>query len=141
MLELRTSQRVMRGDGRNHHEKQGLKGSSSSAKNISVRVEWLHQSGQAPSELSEMPQWCITPRPVSIPRVALHIALQLPFRHFFMLSQSPMLNKHSSSRANGDHASEWVHWVHACIGIAMSDAAKISPCVPSTLSSRSVGTR
>jgi hypothetical protein len=41
--------------------------------------------------------------------------------------------------ANCDHTSKWVHWVHACIGIAMGDAAKISPHVPSTSSLRSVG--
>jgi len=46
-----------------------------SAKNISVRAEWLRQSGRALSELSETPRWQITPRPAPIPRVALHIAL------------------------------------------------------------------
>jgi len=50
-----------------------------SAKNISVRAEWLRQSGRAPSEPSETPRWRITPRPASIPRVALHIALRSPF--------------------------------------------------------------
>jgi len=34
---------------------------------------------------SETPRWQITPRPVSIPRVALHIAPQSPFRRFFSL--------------------------------------------------------
>jgi len=114
---------------------------AASAKNISVRAEWLRQSGRAPSELSETPCWRITPRPVSIPRVALHIALRSPFRRFFLLCPSPILNKHSGFGANCDHTSEWVHWVHACIGIAMGDAAKISTRVPSTLSSRSVGRR
>ena len=112
-----------------------------SAKIISVRAEWLRQSGRAPSELSETPRWRITPRPASIPCVALHIALRSPFRRFFLLCPSPILNKHSGFGANCDHMSEWVHWVHACIGIAMGDAVKISPCVPSTLSSRSVGRR
>jgi len=112
---------------------------STSAKNISVRAEWLRQSGRAPSEPSETPWWRITPRPASIPRVAFHIALRSPFCRFFSLCRSPILNKHSGVVANCDHTSEWVHWVHVCIGIAMGDAAKISPRVPSTLSSRSVG--
>jgi len=110
-----------------------------SAKNISVRAEWLRQSGRAPSEPSERPRWRITPRPASIPHLALHIALRSPFRRFFSLCRSPILNKHSGIVANCDHTSEWVHWVHDCIGIAMGDAAKISPRVPSTLCSRSVG--
>jgi hypothetical protein len=114
---------------------------TSSAKNISVRAEWLRQSGRAPSEPSETPRWRITPRPASILRVALHIALRSPFGRFFSLCRSPVLDKHSGIVAKCDHMSEWVHWVHACIRIAMGDAAKISPHVPSTLSSRSVGRR
>jgi hypothetical protein len=114
---------------------------SSSAKNISVRAEWLRQSGRAPSVPSETPRWRITPRPASILRVALHIALQSPSRRFFSLCRSPILDKHSGVVAKCDHTLEWVHLVHACIGIAMGDAAKISPHVPSTLSSRSVGRR
>ena len=109
---------------------------TTSAKNISVRAEWLRQSGRAPSEPSETPRWRITPCPASIPRVALYITLQSPFRRFFSFCRSPI---HSGVVANCDHTSEWVHWVHACIGIAMGDAAKISPHFPSTLSSRSVG--
>jgi hypothetical protein len=46
-----------------------------SAKYISVRVEWLPQSGRVLSEPSEIPRWRITPHPASIPRVTLHIAL------------------------------------------------------------------
>jgi len=111
----------------------------SSAKNISVRAEWLHQSGHAPSEPSATPQWRNTPRPASVPRVASPIALWLPFRCCFSLCQSPSLNKHSGVVANCDHTSEWVHRVHVCIGIAMGDAAKITPRVPSTLSSRNIG--
>jgi len=77
---------------------------------------------------------------VNATRVALHIALRSLFRRFFSLCRSPNLNKHSGVVANCDHTSECVHWVHACIGITMQcDAAKISPRVPSTLSSRSVG--
>jgi len=43
--------------------------------NISVRAEWLCQSGRAPSEPSETPRWRITPRPASIQCVVFHIAL------------------------------------------------------------------
>jgi len=103
-----------------------------SAKNISVRVEWLRRSGCAPSEPSETPRWRITSHPVSIPRVALHIALQSLFHQFFSLRRSPILNEHSGIQAICDHTSEWVHWVHACIWIAMGDVVKISPRVPST---------
>ena len=92
---------------------------ASSAKNISVWADWLRQSGRAPSEPSETPRWRITPRPASIPRVELHIALRSPFRRFFSLCRSPTLNKHSGIVANCDHTSEWVHCVHACIGIPM----------------------
>jgi len=55
-----------------------------SAKNISVRAEWLRQSGRAPSKPSETPRSRITPRPVSIPPVALHIALRSQFHRFFL---------------------------------------------------------
>ena len=77
---------------------------------------------------------------VNAARVALHIALRSLFHRFFSLCRDPNLNKHSGVVANCDHTSECIHWVHACIGIAMQcDAAKISPRVPSTLSSRSGG--
>ena len=56
-----------------------------SAKNNSVRAEWLCQSGCAPSKPSETPRGLINSRPASIPRVALHIALRSPFRCFFSL--------------------------------------------------------
>ena len=46
-----------------------------SAKNISVPVEWLSQSGRALSEPSDTPCWEITARPASIQRVAFHLAL------------------------------------------------------------------
>jgi len=90
-----------------------------SAKDISVRAEWLRQSGRAPSEPSETPRWQITSRPASIPRVALHIALRSLFHCFFLLCRSPILNERSGVVANCDHTSESVHWVRACIGIAM----------------------
>jgi hypothetical protein len=108
----------------------------SSAKNISVLAEWLRQSGRAPSEPLETPRWRITPCPASIPRVAFYIALRSRFRRFFLFYRSPI---HSGVVANCDHMLEWVHWVHACIRIAMGNAAKISPHFLSTLSSSSVG--
>jgi hypothetical protein len=95
-----------------------------SAKNISVWADWLRQSGRAPSEPSETPRWRITPRPASIPRVDLHIAFRSPFRHFFSLCRSLILNEHSGVVSNCDHTSEWVHCVHANIGIAMHE----DPC-------------
>jgi len=64
---------------------------SPSAKNISVCTEWLRQSARGPSEPSETPQWRITPRPASIPRVVSHIALRSPFHRFFPLCRSSML--------------------------------------------------
>jgi len=84
----------------------------SSAKNISVRAEWLRQSGRAPSEPSETPWWQTTPRPAPIRRVALHIALRSQFRRFFPLCPYSILNDHCGIVANCDHTSEWVHWVH-----------------------------
>jgi len=91
----------------------------SSAKKYSVRAEWLRQSGRAPSEPSETPQWRITPRPASMQRVALNIALQSLFHCLFAFCRSPILNDHSGVVANFDNTSEWVHSVRAGIGIAM----------------------
>jgi len=90
-----------------------------SRKNISVWAEWLRQSGRAPSELSETPQWWNTPCPASIQRIALQIAIQAQFHCVFWLWRSPILNKDSCVEANCDHTSEWIQWVRACIGIAM----------------------
>jgi len=92
---------------------------TSSAENISGRAEWLRHSGRAPSEPSETPQWRITLCRASRPLVASHIALRSPFHCFFSICRSPILNKHYGVVAYCDHTSEWVHWVHACIGIAM----------------------
>jgi hypothetical protein len=114
---------------------------TASANNISVRVEWLRQSGSAPSEPSETPQWWNTPRPASILWVMMHIALQLPFRRFFLLCRAPMLNKHCGVGTNSDHTSEWVHAGHACVGIAMCVTVIDSARVTSTLNSSSVGGR
>jgi len=83
----------------------------SSAKNISIRAEWLRQSGRAPSEPSETPLWQTTPRPAPIGRVALHIALRSRFRRFVSLCRYPIVNVHRGVVANCDHTSEWVHWV------------------------------
>jgi hypothetical protein len=89
----------------------GMQGTEqASAKNISVWVEWLHQSGHAlRSEPSGTPWWQITLRLVSILRVALHIAPQSPFRRFFSLCRSSILNKHSGIVANCNHMSEWFY--------------------------------
>jgi len=54
-----------------------------------------------------------------MPPVALHIARLPRFLCFFSLCRAPILNEHSGVVANYDHTSEWVHWVRACIGIAM----------------------
>jgi len=67
---------------------------TASAKNISVWLGWLHQSGRAPSEPSETPRWRITAHLASKPRVALHITLQSPFHRFFLLCRS-IRNAHS----------------------------------------------
>jgi len=91
----------------------------SSAKKNSVCAEMLRQGGCLPSQSSETPRWRMTPHPVSIPRIVLHIALQSPFHQFFRLCRCPILNQHSGVGANCDNTSEWVHWVHTCIWIAM----------------------
>jgi len=62
-------------DGHNIEDTSEYKNSGASAKNISVRAEWLRQTGRAPSEPSETPRWRITPCPASIQRVVFHIAL------------------------------------------------------------------
>ena len=67
---------------------------ASSTKDKSVRVEWLRQSGRAPSEPSKTSRWQLTRCPPSIPCVALHIALPSQFHCFFSLSRSPILNEH-----------------------------------------------
>jgi hypothetical protein len=93
--------------------------STTSVKNISIKAEWLRQSGRASSELSVTP-WCgISPRLASTPCVMLHIALPLPFHRLFSLCWSHILKERSGVVAKCDHTSEWVHCVHACIGIAM----------------------
>jgi hypothetical protein len=89
---------------------QNYTSATSSAKNISVRVEWLRQRGRAPSEPSETPRWQITLRPAPIPRIALHITRRSQFRCFFSLCRYPIVNQHCGVVANCDHASEWKQW-------------------------------
>ena len=108
--------------------------SPSSAKNDSVRAERLRQSGSAPSELSETHRWGLTPRQVSIPRVALHIALPSQFHHFNSLCRSPIMNTHYSVAGQ-----LWPYIGLGSLGTgfhqdcnAMGDTAKTSPRVPST---------
>jgi len=110
---------------------------SASAKKISVRAEWLRQSGRALSEPSETPHWRITPRPASRPRVASHIAVSP-----FLLALSVSYFKQSLWRCGQlwpyvGMGSLRTHLHRDCN--AMGDAAKISPRVPSTLRSRSAG--
>ena len=90
-----------------------------SAKNISVRAEWVRQSGRGQSELSETSWWRLTPCLALIWRVALHITLLSRIHHFFSLCPSPFLNEYSGVVANCDNSSEWVHWERTCVGIAM----------------------
>jgi len=66
-----------------------------SAKNMSLWSEWLHQSGCAPSEPWETPQWQITSRPAPIPRIMLHITLRSQSRRFSSLCQYHIVNEHS----------------------------------------------
>jgi len=75
---------------------------TASAKIISVRAEWLRQSGRAPSEPSGTPRWRITPRPESIPRIALHITLRSQCLWFF-----PRLCK-SILRCSWKHLQLWI---------------------------------
>jgi hypothetical protein len=88
-------------------------------KKNSVQAERLHQSGRAPSEPSETQSWRMPLRPASIRRVALYGALQSLIHCLFAFCRSPIVNNHCGVVANCDNTSEWVHWVRACIGIAM----------------------
>jgi hypothetical protein len=109
-------------------------------KNISVRAEWLHKSGRAPSEPSETPRWWFTPRLASVPRIALHIALRSPFLLALSVSYFTQSLWHCGQLrpyVGMGSLDAHLHW--DCN--AMGDAAKISPPVPSTLRLRSVGRR
>jgi hypothetical protein len=74
-----------------------------SAKKYSFRAEWLHQSGLAPSEPSKTPRWRITPRPASIQRGTLYIALRSMLHFLFAFCRTPLLNVHSGVVANCDN--------------------------------------
>jgi len=82
------------------------------AKTISIWVEWLHQSGCAPSEASVTPRWHTTPRPAPIQCVVVPIALWWRFCHFFSLCHYPIVNELCGVVANCDHNSEWFLYVH-----------------------------
>jgi len=84
-----------------------------------VQARWLRQCGHGLSAMAETPWLQNSLHLTSIPQVALHIALQSQFHHFFSLSRSPISKKHSGVVANSDHTSEWVYWVCSCIRIAL----------------------
>jgi len=63
--------------------------------------------------------WQLTLLPASIPPVALPIALRSLFHCSFLFCRSAISDEHSVVVANCDHTSDWVHWVHPCIWIAM----------------------
>jgi len=92
---------------------------TTSANKYSVGAEWLQQSGRAPSEPSQTLRWRMTRRLASIQWVAFYITLRSLSHCVFVYWWSPILNNHTGVVANCDHTSEWVHWVRACIGIAM----------------------
>jgi len=86
---------------------------------ISVRAEWLRQSGRAQSVKLHAPWWRITPCPASIPWFTLHFNFRSQFCCLSLLCWSLIVNKHSGVMANCDDTSEWVHWILAGIRIAM----------------------
>jgi hypothetical protein len=94
-------------------------GTVSSAKDISIQMEWHRQSGLGPSEPSEASRWQLTLCLELIRCVALHIALPSQFHRFFFLCQSLILNNHSDIVATCDTTSEWVYLACTCIGISM----------------------
>jgi hypothetical protein len=98
-----------------------------SRRNGCIRLDALRQSRQRHPGGGLLRTWCQCDASRCIS----------PFDRRFAVSL--ILNKHTCVVANCDHTSESVHWVHAYIGIAMGDAANISPHIPSTLSFRSVG--
>ena len=111
-----------------------------SATNISVRAELLRQSGCTASEPSETTRWQITPRPASIPCVALHMAMWLLFcRYVLALSVScfkqrvwrcDQLWPYVGTVSLGTR----LHWDCNALG----DAVTKSPRSPPTLNSRSI---
>jgi len=118
-----------------------------SAKIISTQVEWLCQSGRAPSESSETLWWRITPRPASKPRVALHIALPSPgnvsSRSFYVMLEerrnqvrrydttqpwgTTQLRKSTKSRKERVRPKVEIDWV--CIFVVWQDKMKMICCL------------
>jgi len=88
-----------------HYQRFLMTNSMPSAINISIRAEWLRQSGRAPSEPSETPRWQTTPRPAPIRHVSLNIALRSRFLRFFSLCRYPIVNEHCGVVANCDNTS------------------------------------
>jgi hypothetical protein len=111
----------------------GLMPLYSSAKNNSVLAEWLNQSGHGPSERSETSCWRHTPRPASIPCIALHIAIPWLLHCCFSLCQYSILDEHSGFdgqlSAYIGMGSLGMLFHHDCN--VMGDAAITSPRVPS----------
>ena len=113
---------------------------TTSAKNISVRAEWLRQSGLGNSGPSETPRWRISARAALVPHAALHIALRTLFNRFFSLCRSPILNEHSGSEGQ---LSPYVGMgslgtrLHRDCN-AMCDAAKTTPRIPSTRAQKAI---
>jgi len=100
-----------------------------SAKNISVSAKWLHDCRHPLSVPSETPRWRNTPRLASIPRIALHITLELLFYRIILHCRSLILNDHSCVVAN------WRYIAMRALGTllnwvcnAMSDVAKVLRC-------------
>jgi len=114
---------------------------STSAKNISVQTEWICQSRRAPSEASETPRGRMTPCAGSIPRIALHKALQSLFQSFFSLRQSPILNEQC-----GGEGQLWPYVAMGSLGTrlnrdcnAMGDGSeKTTPPFPSTCAQNAI---
>ena len=63
--------------------------------------------------------WRITSHLGSIQLVTLYSALQSVFHCLFAFCRSSISKDHSGVVANCDNTSDWIHWVRACIGIAM----------------------
>ena len=90
-----------------------------------ISKKHFRQGGMAMSE------WTCSVRAVRVTPVADYSAPGVQTTHrvtyrppiavspFLLALSVSYLKKHTGVVANCDHTSEWVHWVHACIGIAM----------------------
>lgn len=110
------------------------------AKDISVRAEWLCQSGCAPSEPFETSRWGMTVCSPSRPHIVLYSTLRLLVHHSFLFCQSSVWNHHSGGCAIGDHTSGWVQLgrrSHQSWNV-MGDTAKISHRIPSTCTQHAI---